>query len=407
MSIKIHHGPPGSYKTAGAMSDDFIREAKAGRVIVTNVRGVTRERVLEQFEDLPDTFDVINVDDKTEEGRQKWAKWFHWVPKGAFLFVDEIQDIWPKRWRDNDLRALDYPGGVVVAGEHDRPYCWEQAFEKHRHWNWDMVFTTPSYKKVRDDVKQCAEMAYKHKNLAILGIKGHYIEAAHLADDDGGSPSQFLTINRKKVKPHVFRIYDSTATGTVTDTKAGFNLLQNPRVAILLGIMVILGAFLLSRPAPKVLGGAGYGDPKTASAPSAGRPAGGVSDPAKAGDLAGADSQPSGFNQDPRLEPFVDGEPHIIIALKVRDVWKYVVRHRGQDFTTAQLLDLGYAVQTQGSCGLIISKADFRRVITCAYEDAAPQASAAERSAAKALPSPSLPNPSAEKSFSMDEGRNV
>jgi zona occludens toxin len=71
MPIKIHHGPPGSFKTAGAMADDFLREAKKGRVIVTNVRGVSRERTLKRFPDLPDAFDEIHVDDKTEEGRQK------------------------------------------------------------------------------------------------------------------------------------------------------------------------------------------------------------------------------------------------------------------------------------------------------------------------------------------------
>ena len=81
MPIKIHHGPPGSYKTAGAMGDDFLREARAGRIIVTNVRGVSRARLINEFPDLPDSFDVIHVDDKTDEGRDKWRKWFHWIPK--------------------------------------------------------------------------------------------------------------------------------------------------------------------------------------------------------------------------------------------------------------------------------------------------------------------------------------
>lgn len=105
----------GSYKTAGALADDFLREAKAGRVIVTNVRGLSRERTLEQFPDLPLTFDVIHVDDKTSEGRKKWATWFHWMPHGAFIFLDEVQDLWPKSWREADIRKLDYPGGVDQA----------------------------------------------------------------------------------------------------------------------------------------------------------------------------------------------------------------------------------------------------------------------------------------------------
>lgn len=121
MPIKIHHGPPGSFKTAGAMADDFLREAREGRVIVTNVRGVSRERVLDEFPDLPPSFDVIHVDDRSSEGRAKWAKWFHWAPKGAFIFVDEVQDIWPRSWRQSDIDALNYPGGVEQAGQDDRP----------------------------------------------------------------------------------------------------------------------------------------------------------------------------------------------------------------------------------------------------------------------------------------------
>ena len=51
MSIKIHHGFPGSYKTSGAVQDDFIPAALAGRHIVTNVRGLDNEdRIREVLE---------------------------------------------------------------------------------------------------------------------------------------------------------------------------------------------------------------------------------------------------------------------------------------------------------------------------------------------------------------------
>ncbi len=43
MSIKIHHGPNGSYKTSGAIQDDAVPALKDGRVIITNVRGFTLE----------------------------------------------------------------------------------------------------------------------------------------------------------------------------------------------------------------------------------------------------------------------------------------------------------------------------------------------------------------------------
>jgi len=259
MPIKIHHGPPGSYKTSGALGDDFLREARAGRVIVTNVRGLSRARALEVFDDLPETFDVIWVDDRTNEGRDKLGRWFHWAPKGAFLFIDEAQMIFPRHWRDADLHLLAYPGGREKAAADDRPADWWEAWDKHRHWNWDVVLTTPSIKKLRDDIRGASEMAYKHKNLATVGIKGRYVEAAHMPDDSGDSNHQVMNLVTKKVPDYVFKLYDSTATGAVSDTKAGFSFLKNPRVLMLLGILGFSLWFSLGRdagPGSAFLGGA-------------------------------------------------------------------------------------------------------------------------------------------------------
>jgi zona occludens toxin len=362
MPIKIHHGPPGSYKTAGAMGDDFLREAKSGRVIVTNVRGVTADRVRDEFPDLPDSFDVIHVDDKTTEGREKWAKWFHWMPKGAFIFVDEIQMIWPKNWRESDIRRLDYPGGIEQATADDRPATWEEAFEKHRHYNWDMVFTTPSYKKVRDDVRQCAEMAFKHKNLAVVGIRGRYIEAMHLADDDGGSPSHFMSVNTKKVPAYVFRIYDSTATGAVTDSKTGLSIFQNPRVLFLLLVLTGCVLFVLSRPLPSVLGG-GSPPPETPGAVAA-APSGSVNPETRVNVIDR--SGPESVYPDARLEPFVEQPAFITMSVfSQKNGWRYAVQMGDKMFTSVDLLDMGYQLTFLGNCALKIAKDGFQRVLIC------------------------------------------
>lgn len=362
MPIKIHHGPPGSYKTAGALADDFLREAKAGRVIVTNVRGLSRERTLEKFPDLPPSFDVIHVDDKTSEGRKKWATWFHWMPHGAFIFLDEVQDLWPKSWRESDLRKLDYPGGVDQATADDRPKDWEQALDKHRHYNWDMTLTTPSYAKVRDDVKGIADMAYKHKNLALVGWTGRYIEGAHMADDSGKSASDFISVGNKKVPKYVFELYDSTQTGIVSDTKSGVPLWKNPRVLLILGILGACVAYVASKPVPKIVGGSGAAVP-VASAGAAG--AGAASSGPPAGGVSGAAVQPVGGTQDPELEPLASGDPYIVMSYKKGIEWKYAVRHNHQDMTNADLLAMGYALETMGSCGLRIRRGQWQRVISC------------------------------------------
>lgn len=364
MPIKIHHGPPGSYKTAGAMNDDFLREARAGRVIVTNVRGVSRERVLDVYPDMPDTFDVIHVDDKSEEGRLRWAKWFHWVPKGAFIFIDEVQDIWPKRWRESDIRALDYPGGLNQATADDRPFNWEQAFDKHRHWNWDMVLTTPSYKKVRDDVKGVADAAYKHKDLALVGWTGRYIEAMHLADDAGSSQSDFLTIERKKVSPNVFKIYDSTATGQFRINLNGFNLFKSPRVMLLLGVLGLAIYFAFGRGHDyKLFPGAAKAP--VAQSDKASGTAAAPSDPAAVALARNHDDDRQYTPNADGLTPFGGEDVFIVASLKSGGHWKYSVSYANAEFTQDQILDMGYTISAFGSCGLEISREGFKRFITC------------------------------------------
>ncbi len=363
MPIKIHHGPPGSFKTAGAMADDFIREARAGRVIVTNVRGVTRERCLDHIPDLPDTFDVIHVPDDSEEGRERWAKWFHWVPKGAFIFVDEVQDIWPKRWRDADIRALDYPGGLTQAKNDDRPFCWDQAWDKHRHWNWDIVATCPSYAKVRDDIKNVADAAYKHKDLALVGWTGRYVEAMHLADDSGKVASDFMNIQQKRVPSLVFKLYDSTSTGVFRVNKNGFNLFKSPRVVMLLGILAVALYFGFAGGPLQLFPGSNQSASKAPAVPAVAQ-----ADTAGAGPAAGS-SRNLDWAKDARVEPFIDEESFIQISYRVGNKWRYAVSLRGANFTHTDLLDMGYTIRSLGSCAVELIRDGFVRRITCGQSE--------------------------------------
>ncbi|UZR30214.1 zonular occludens toxin family protein [Methylococcus mesophilus] len=282
MSIKIHHGPPGSYKTSGAVMDDFIPAARAGRVVVTNVRGLDSvERVRDALGDdtVPDSFELIHLPTTEHpdaaKNRQLLSRWWHWLPHGAFMLLDEAQMIWPKTWKDGDLRELDYPGGLDAANAANRPFNWQTAFEMHRHYGWDMVLTTPNIDRLRPDVRQCAEGAYKHKNQAIIGLKGFYLEAFHMADDNGKAASDFLILRNRRIKPEVWKLYDSTATGTVRDTIAGLSLLASPRVLFLVGVLAGCLYWFFSGDRPAVLGG-----PIKSSVPGAAGPGPGVPGPA-------------------------------------------------------------------------------------------------------------------------------
>ncbi|MES9872498.1 MAG: zonular occludens toxin domain-containing protein [Candidatus Sedimenticola sp. 6PFRAG7] len=260
MSLKIHHGAPGSYKSSGAIQDDVIPALNEGRTIVSNIRGLTRERVFDAIEnhpkiekllsDMPDNINIIYVDTDTKKGRERMARWFHWAPKDAYIFIDEIQRIYPKRWTSRNIAELDYPGGAEEAEKVERPPTLEDAFDMQRHHNWDLCFTTPHIKKVRDDLRQAAERAYKHKNKALLGglpfLKGRYLEGDHTPDDNG-TTTQLSSVIDKRINKHVFKLYDSTTTGKVSDTKAGQSIFKNPRLQVALGLFALSVGFGIYR----------------------------------------------------------------------------------------------------------------------------------------------------------------
>ncbi len=272
MSIKIHHGPPGSYKTSGAVMDDFVPAALQGRVVITNVRGLNDvdqvRKVLTKPSSffrrdikywpfkpviVPDSFDIIWIDTTTQAGRMRLLKFFYWAPNGAFLLIDEAQFVFPKALTAKHVQALDFPGGVEAAARAGKPPDFLTAFDMHRHYNWDMVLTTPCISKIRGDIRDAAEGAFKHRNSAMVGLRGRYREGFHSAEDTGKSDSDIITNRGRKIKSFVWSLYASTATGNFTDTTAGLSLLKNPRILLLLSVLLLLGSYVLYAPAPTPL----------------------------------------------------------------------------------------------------------------------------------------------------------
>ncbi|MGL4356014.1 MAG: zonular occludens toxin family protein [Aeromonas popoffii] len=239
MSIKIHHGAPGSYKSSGAIHTDVLPAIKAGRHIITNVRGFTAERCKEVMgKAVPDSFQVTYVETESQQGRDHLARFYHWAPKGAFFLVDEVQRVFPPSWRQSDLDRLAYPGGTEQAKQDGRPETIDVAFDMHRHHNWDFVFTTPNISKVHSVVRAPAETAIRHTNMAVLGIGGRYKTVLHLSDNSGTSASHVLQAKPfNKVPKYVFKLYDSTTTGKVSDTAAGSSILRDPKILFFLGVM--------------------------------------------------------------------------------------------------------------------------------------------------------------------------
>lgn len=261
MSIGIHHGPNGAFKTSGVVADFYIPAALEGRGVVTNIKGISRERTMIHLPECPDSHDVIYINTDTLEGRAKIANWFQWVPQGYLILFDEAGVNFPKAWTNKDLEKFDYPCitlpycdietkeerllelNSIDSAETDwRPANWAEAWQKHRHWNWDIILTAPNIRYIRDDIRQTSESGYKHKNKALLGplFKG-YKEGIHSAEVNGTSPTHFDNVVDKRVPSIAFDLYDSTRTNIFKDTINGFNLFASPKV--LLPMVVACVAF--------------------------------------------------------------------------------------------------------------------------------------------------------------------
>lgn len=256
MAVKIHHGPPGSYKTSGAVMDDLVAAVFAGRTVITNVRGLDDpERIVSTLrkahprKPIPPTFELVWVDTDTEEGIFAVQTFWWWADCGAFILIDEAQAFWPSEMRPADWKPFDLPGGVDASRIQGRPRDYADAWTRHRHFNWDIVLTTPDIKLFHSKIRAVSETAYLHKNQAVVGLRGRYLEGMHLASKNGNA-SDFFVVRGRKIPKWVFDLYQSTSTGVVSDTNAGTPLWKNPKIAGLLIFLAFLVAFLVSRGNP-------------------------------------------------------------------------------------------------------------------------------------------------------------
>jgi len=274
MSTAIHHGAPGSFKSFTLVQNFAIEALKQGRLVVTNIRGFTSiDRVEEQFPDykIPASADIIYIDTEIEYQRLLLACWFHWVPIGCLILIDEAQRIYPKR-RDFRLQDLDnklsnaarpslnginvtdisietidsFTGIKTITG---RPETVHTAFDMQRHFQWDIHLSTPNIEKIQPFIRQVAESAYRHKSLGgklPLFYKNTWYEFQHDAENNGKLASHISGKPRKyKADERVFKCYQSTATGEHTASNADQSVLGDPKIKLLLLVIILcFGTFI-------------------------------------------------------------------------------------------------------------------------------------------------------------------
>ena len=255
MATAIHHGPPGSFKTFTLVQRHAINALKKGRVVVCNIRGFDSiDNVINAFPEaiFPDSARIISVDTTTEHGRRKMACWFHWIPFGALVIIDEAQQIYPDR-RDFKLESLDKyihdePLEYFESAD-PRPYDVFVAYDKQRHFNWDIFLSTTNIAKVKRDIREVSDVAYRHRNLSGLlpWWRNKWREFEHDPETSGKSASHYIGSPKDyTADERIFRCYSSTATGLHSTTKTRDAIYKDPKLiglAILITVCFFIGTY--------------------------------------------------------------------------------------------------------------------------------------------------------------------
>lgn len=244
MSIVIHHGHPGSYKSFGVLQRHAIPALKEGRTVVTNIRGFdSLEKVEEALnETLPEEAAILNVNTEGRDEKSYMARWFHWAPQGAMVIIDEAQAIYPAKRKDFKPENLDYPGGADQAKQDERPADMFEAYDMHRHYNWDVFLCTPNISKVHMDIRQAAQVAFRHYSMGELlpWKKGKWREVEHDPENNGKAKSHAYGVPKEyKSDPTIFATYQSTKTGDHQSNQGPQSVFKDKRVVGYLSLSVI------------------------------------------------------------------------------------------------------------------------------------------------------------------------
>jgi zona occludens toxin len=244
MACAIHHGGGvGTYKTFSVIQRHAIPQLQSGRTVISTVRGFDSIRVIEAVLDIeiPEQSKIIFVDLETVEGIEKIRRWWEWVPRGAYIIIDEAQLIYPKSKR---VTSYDYPArnGLTseqAAEEDERPNGFMQAFTMQRHYNWDLAVITPNIKMLLPEITQVTQVAYEHKYMGGLvpWAKHGWREIQHDPMSTGRSskhPPVRYTADKR-----IYKVYKSTKTGTHSAANAERSIFQNPKIISTFGFALL------------------------------------------------------------------------------------------------------------------------------------------------------------------------
>ncbi|MFL0807200.1 MAG: hypothetical protein K6L60_07930 [Oceanobacter sp.] len=252
MTAVIHHGPPGSYKTFALIQRVIIPALQKGRTVCHNIRGLNSvERIASAMGiELPPEAKLIAVEHDSQAGFEHMARFFQWAPMGALIVMDEGQRVYPTRLRN--LGEFDTPSDEreTLDSGIQRPSNVENAFDQHRHMNWDIYISTTNVAKIHKEVRAVVEYGFRHRDMAgvLPWYKNKWREFKHDAESSGKAVSHYIGAPViYTADPKVFECYQSTATGTAKGSSENKSIFADPKLRVFLAITVLcVGYFIYS-----------------------------------------------------------------------------------------------------------------------------------------------------------------
>lgn len=262
MTAAFHHGKPGSFKSFAVVQDVMVKEILKGRTVVTNIRGFNSIPKIQEVlaEDIPNNSKIedskiIYVEADTNEGYEYLARFFHWAPLGALIVLDEAQRIYSKKERS--FSKYNYKNPEGTPPKEARPETLENAFDQHRHYDWDIYLLTPNIQKVHSEIRQVADIAYRHRSLKGMLPdwwpswmpflkKIDWRQYAHDPEHTGLSTTHYLeTPTDHRVDSRIFELYQSTKTNKKKEKLEERKIFKDRRIRMaLLVIGISLFAFI-------------------------------------------------------------------------------------------------------------------------------------------------------------------
>ncbi|WP_372872701.1 zonular occludens toxin domain-containing protein [Shewanella sp.] len=283
------HGSPGSYKSASTLWYELLPALREGRLVITNIEGLKPLETIEAIlcEKFPSTAKLWRVSTQNPTGLALMRRFWCWAPVGAFILIDEVQGVYPSSKADktfkieqlNKVPAVDMVGlpsafldefnarlddvspdtlgegdvddlGITVFDDNGHiiyPADISDAFNRHRKYNWDLVYCTPDIDEVHPLVRGVAETAYAYKHNDALGKLIPYYKRRpriypHKPRESGTYVPAKASIFTRKVPTQVFALYKSTSTGAITGQTKGSTPFSDVRF---IGVLLILLAVII------------------------------------------------------------------------------------------------------------------------------------------------------------------